>query len=108
MVRLRLTGRTLEVTVIAERPEAAAALDRDRHLLSKILTASGYSAEDITVQTVAPSLPSAAPMLRGAETPTGNQPSPQLQSNGWAEGERQQPPRPHDGGRGAVATGDAR
>ena len=99
-IRLRLTGRALDVTVTAERAETASVLDRDRHLLSKILSASGYSAEDIKIQTPGPSLPAAGPALRGAETQPGNQATPQFQSNGSAEGERQPSRHTHDGGRG--------
>lgn len=99
-IRLRLTGRALDVTVTAERAETASALDRDRHLLSKILTASGYSAEDIKVHAPAPSLSAAAPTPRGAEAQPGNQAAPPFQPNGSAEGERQQSRHTHDGGRG--------
>jgi hypothetical protein len=98
-VRLRLTGRALEVTVTAERPETASLLDRDRHVLTKILHASGYNAEDITVQTQSAMLQATAPTLRMADAQTGNQATPHFQSGAGTDGGRQSPPRPQGGGR---------
>lgn len=98
-VRMRLTGDTLELRVTAERAETASMLDRDRHLLTRIVEASGYSAGDVTVL---PAMPSSQPgtitMRASAEAQNDAQAAPQFQSNGSADGERQ-PSRSQDGSR---------
>ena len=98
-VRMRLTGDTLELRVTAERAETASMLERDRHLLSRIIEASGYSAGDVTVQPATPSSqPGTITMRASTETQGDTQAAPQFQSNGSADGERQ-PSRPQDGSR---------
>jgi chemotaxis protein MotD len=95
IVRLRLTGETLELRVTADRAETASLLDRDRHLLSRILESSGYSAGDITVQPATPGPQPGTLTARAAEPQAGTQTAPQFQSNGSA-GERH-PSRSQDG-----------
>jgi flagellar hook-length control protein FliK len=88
-VRLRLTGQTLELRVSADRAETASLLDRDRHLLSRILEASGYSAGDVTVQLTTPApQPGTLTARATGETQAGAEAAPQFQSNGSADGER--------------------
>jgi hypothetical protein len=88
-VNLRLTGETLEMKVTAERAETASMLDRDRHLLSRALEASGYGANDVTIQSAATSSQPASSFTRAtADGQSDAQVTPQAQSNGSAEGER--------------------
>ena len=93
-IRLRLTGRTLEVKVSAERPETARMLEHDRPLLARILAASGYVAEDISVQAAAPS--ASASMAQPRQEPQGGSQATQTYlPNASAEGEKQQPRQSH-------------
>jgi len=74
--------------VTAERAETASMLDRDRHLLSRILEASGYSAGDVTVQPATSVSHPSTLTMRAAESQAGTQASPEFQANGSADGER--------------------
>jgi hypothetical protein len=96
-VRMRLTGRTLELNVTAERAETASLLERDRHLIGKILEAGGYSADEIRVQTQGPAQVAVAPALRSAEAQGDNQAAQHFPSSEGSEGEKQAPPRSRDG-----------
>jgi chemotaxis protein MotD len=87
-VNLRLAGETLDMTVTAERAETVSMLDRDRHLLSRMLEASGYSANDVTIQSASTTLqPTPTPARAVADGQSDPQAAPQSQSHG-SEGER--------------------
>jgi flagellar hook-length control protein FliK len=90
MVRLRLTGQSLELKVTAERPETAAILERDRHALARILRASGYEADGISVQSVSQASGTDGSSVQNgfADPQSSGQPAQQFQPNGSNGGER--------------------
>ncbi len=90
-VRMRLTGRNLDLKVTAERADTASLLERDRHLLAKILRESGYSADDVTIQAQAPGSPTAPSAVRSPEAQAGGQGTQQFPSGGSTDGDRQPP-----------------
>ena len=90
-VQLRQTVLGVHVVVAAERPATATLLERDSHLLSKILDASGLKVEDVTIRHPRPQEASAtmAPRTDAVLAQPTSQTGPQLFA-GAGSGERQQ------------------
>jgi chemotaxis protein MotD len=88
IIHLRRTGDVLEVKVTAERTETASLLERDRHLLSRVLEANGYVAADVTVQSAPASQPSAGTSGSGVEGRPDQQTAAHDLPKGFADGER--------------------
>lgn len=53
VLRMRLVGQSLELHLEASRAETARLLDKDRDALTRVLRASGYTPDVVTVQTAA-------------------------------------------------------
>jgi chemotaxis protein MotD len=81
MVRLRLAGDVLEVSVVAERKETAELLRHDRDHLAKLLKAHGYDVANLSVE------------IGRTEAPGALQASPQMQSPAQQQQQAQSPPQ---------------
>lgn len=86
VVKMRMVDQSLELELVAQKRETAELLEKDKEALTRVLRASGYAPDAVTVTATTTTSDSGSSGRPGGQPQTGGQPGGSMNNNGSAAG----------------------